>query len=69
MKVNDKGTYTEIEMETPSGQHTFRAAQKTEDRRYWNRDPETCELAKFMADNSKTTQVVVKCDDVYAKIR
>lgn len=69
MKVNDKQNYTEVEIETPSGQHTFRAAQKTEDRRYWNRDPETCELAKFMSDNSKSTQVVVKCGETYSKIR
>jgi len=70
MKVTDKGNYTEVELETPNGQNNFRATLKSDDRRGWQRDAETCELGRFMNDNSKQTQVVVKCGNGgYVKIR
>ena len=69
MKVTDKGNFAEVELETPSGQHTFQAGLKGEDRRYWNRDPETCELGTFLQGNSKQTQIVVKCGDTYSRVR
>jgi hypothetical protein len=69
MRTTDKENYVEVELETPSGQHAFTTAQRAQDNRFWNRDPETCELGKFMQDNGKHTQVIVKCGDGYTKIR
>lgn len=70
MKVTDKGNFAEIELETPSGQATFQAGMKGgDDRRYWNRDPETCELAKFMQDNKMQTQIVVKCGNNWSRVK
>lgn len=69
MKVTDKGNYAEVELETETGQNTFRAGLKGDDRRYWSRDSETCELGQFLNGNSKQTQVVVKCGDVFTRVR
>lgn len=69
MKVTDKETYVEVELETQSGKDTFTTAQRSNDNRVWSRDAETCELAKFMQDNSKITQVIVKAGEGYTKIR
>lgn len=69
MKVIDKGNYAEVELETSDGQASFRAGLKgDDDRRYWNRSVETCELARFMQDNSRNNQVIVKCGNDYVKI-
>ena len=70
MVIRDMGNYAEVELETASGQATFRAGMKGgDDRRYWNKDLETCELAQFMNGNAKQTQVVVKCGDQFSRVR
>ena len=72
MKVIDNGNSTTIELETEAGQQNFRASLKADiagDRRTWSREAECIELNKFMQDNGKSTQVVVKVGDSYTKIR
>lgn len=71
MKVTDKGHFTQIELETASGQANYISSVKANipgDRRTWARDPETQELGKYIADNQLTTQFVVKVGDVYNKV-
>jgi hypothetical protein len=70
MKVIDNGHFTTLELETQSGQDNFRASLKADisgDRRTWQRDPETAQLNQHMADNQ--TQIVVKCGELYSKVR
>ena len=71
MKVTDKGTYTEIELETHAGQQTFISGAKNDasDVRAWQRDAETAEMAKVIASNTHHAQVFVKCGDVYSKVK
>lgn len=72
MKITDNGNYTQVELETPSGQANYLASLKADipgDHRTWVRDQETIELGKFMQDNSKTTQIVVKTGDVFNRLR
>jgi hypothetical protein len=69
MKVTDKGTHTEIELETHAGQQTFISATKNGgDARSWQRDTETAEMAKVIASNNHQAQIFVKCGDVYSKV-
>jgi hypothetical protein len=71
MKTTDKGNFTQIELETSSGQANYLASLKSQipgDRRSWQRDPETQEMNQFMADNRGVYQYVVKVGDVYTKI-
>lgn len=73
MKVTDKGTYTEIELETPSGKANFMASLKSDiegDKRSWQRDPETVELNQYMADNKVGgTQFVVNTNGTFVRVR
>ena len=72
MKVTDNGNFTTVELETPNGQANFLSGLKADDpndRRHWQRDVETIELAQFMMSNDRTTQVVVKCGDVHKQIK
>lgn len=72
MKVTDKGHYAEVELETHNGQQTFLSGMKSknaEDRREWQRDPETIELAQYMMNHDRSQQIVVKCGDVHKHIK
>lgn len=69
MKIEDKGNFTQIELETEAGQQNFRASLKDHDYRTWNREDECRELNKFFQDNNKLSQLVVKCGEDYVKIR
>lgn len=72
MKVTDNGNFTTVELETFTGQQNFLAGLKANDpndRRHWQLDSETNELAQFMMGNDRTTQIVVKCGDVHKQIK
>lgn len=72
MKVTDSGNYTTVELETYTGQQNFLAGLKSDnpdDRRHWQRDVETCELAQYMMKNDRCQQIVVKCGDVHKQIK
>ena len=72
MKVTDKGHYAEVELETQDGQATFLSGMKSdnpEDRREWQRDAETIELAQYMMNHDRSMQIVVKCGDVHKHIK
>jgi hypothetical protein len=72
MKIIDNGNFTTIELETQSGQATYMSSIKSDipnDRRGWVRDPETIELSKYLQDNSKQAQLVVKVGEVYNRLR
>lgn len=71
MKVtNDSSMTATVELETHAGQQTFISSLRNDgDRRYWNKDVETCELAGFVRDNSKFSQIIVKCGDNYSRIK
>lgn len=72
MKVTDNGNFTTVELETQNGQANFLSGLKSDDpndRRHWQRDSETIELANYMMQNDRTTQVVVKCGDVHKQIK
>lgn len=72
MKVTDNGNFTTVELETQAGQQTFLSGLKSDDpndRRHWQRDTETIELAQFMMGNDRTTQIVVKCGEVHKQIK
>jgi hypothetical protein len=71
MKITDNGNFTTVELETETGQQNFLSGMKAQDpndRRGWQRDVETMELAHFMMKNDRTNHVVVKCGDVHKKI-
>lgn len=72
MKITDNGNFTTVELETENGKNNFLSGMKADDpndRRTWQRDVETMELAQFMMKNDRTTQVVVKCGDVHKAIK
>ena len=70
MKVTDRGTHTEIELETHAGQQTFITGVKDGvDNRHWQKDLETAEMAKIVASNNRQSQIFVKCGDVYSQIK
>lgn len=68
MKVTDgeNGVQT-IEIESESGQFAFYAGR--EDHRNWQRSPETIELSQYLQANLKNSQIVVKCNDSYTRVR
>lgn len=70
MKVTDNGSHVNIELETSEGQQTFMAGMKGgDDRRVWNLHPETNELASFIRDNQKFSQIFVGCNGVYKQVK
>jgi len=72
MKVTDQGNVTIIELETASGQANYMGYMKANipgDRRGWQRDPETQELTKYMADNNQSAQYVIKIGDMHTKLK
>lgn len=56
-----------VTLETDEGYTAFRAG--IEDRRYWQRSPETTELSDFCRDNRKSSQIVVAFKDTYTRIK
>lgn len=72
MKVTNNGNFTTIELETPSGQANYMGYMKANipgDRRGWQRDPETQELTKYMADNAQCSQYVIKIGDMHTMLK
>jgi len=72
MKVTDNGNFSTVELETHSGQQTFLSGMKSadsNDRRGWQRDPETIELAQYMMNHDRSQQIVIKCGDVHKQIK
>ena len=72
MKVTNNGHFTQVELETHDGQQTFLSGMKSDnpdDRRGWQRDTETIELAQYMMSNDRSQQIVVKCGDVHKQIK
>ncbi|NCP97685.1 hypothetical protein GW796_05520 [archaeon] len=68
MKIDVKNDLmTVIELETAEGQCAFFAGK--DDHRHWQRSPETIELSQFCQDNRKSSQLVVKTNDCYTRIK
>jgi hypothetical protein len=69
MKITDKGHFTQIELETETGQANYLGSVKNSgDHRSWARDPETQEMHQYIASNQTTSQFVVKVGDTYSKV-
>ena len=56
-----------LELESPSAYQAFRMGM--EDRKQWHRHPETQELSQYINDNHKFAQIVVKCGDVFQRVK
>lgn len=65
--IDDDNLKVTLELETRDGQYAFYAGK--DDHRYWTRSPETSELSKYIQDNRKHAQIVVKCNDSYTRIK
>lgn len=56
-----------ISLETEAGQYAFYAGRT--DHRMWQRSPETIELSQHLQTNLKNSQIVVKCNDSFTRVR
>ena len=56
-----------FKMEDPSGFQTFQMGMN--DRRQWNRHPETRELQDLCVNNTKQSQIVVQYNDSYVPLK
>ncbi len=56
-----------ITLEDPNSLGALKAGM--EDHRQWSRHKETSELAKFVNDNRKFTNIAVKAGDTYIRIK
>lgn len=68
MKIDDTDPHVAIvTLEDPDSLGAFKAGM--EDHRQWSRHPETNELARFVNDNRKFSNIVVKSGETYTRVK
>ena len=68
MKIDDTDpNMAVITLEDPNALGAFKAG--IEDHRQWTRHPETNELARFVNDNRKFTNIAVKSGEHYIRLK
>lgn len=68
MKVDETDPLVAIvTLEDPDSLGAFKAG--VEDHRQWSRHPETNELARFVNDNRKFSNIVVKSGETYTRVK
>lgn len=56
-----------VTLEQPDSLGAFKAGM--DDHRQWSRHPETNELARYIQDNRKFSQICVKSGDGYVRVK
>lgn len=68
MKVDETDpTIAIVTLEDPNALGALKAGM--EDHRQWSRHPETNELAQYIQDNRKFTNIAVKTGETYIRIK
>lgn len=68
MKVDETDPLVAIvTLEDPDSLGAFKSGM--EDHRQWSRHPETNELARYVNDNRKFSNIVVKSGDTYIRVK
>lgn len=65
--IDEKTGFATFEIETPQGFQAFRRGK--DDCRHWAMHPETNELKKFQAENTKHARVFVKYGDFTKRLK